>query len=182
MRAEPLAWNVLKRKPRASEAAGQALYAAAVEQARRPGFYTELGVADSANGRFELYSLHVILLLRRLKAGGEGAPETAQVLFDTYVSSLDDALREQGVGDLSVAKKMRKLGEAFYGRVRSYDEAFDALPDETALRTLVDRTACAEGGDIDGLTRYVRAALDAFAAESDAVLLGGRANWPAVAT
>lgn len=173
-----MAWNILKRKTRASEAAGRALYAAAVEQARRTVFYTDLGVADSANGRFELYSLHVILLLRRLKAGGDSAAETAQVLFDTYVSSLDDALREQGVGDLSVAKTMRKLGEAFYGRVRSYDEAFDTLPDTTPLRTLIARTACAEGGDAEALTLYVSTALADFAAESDTALLEGRVRWP----
>ncbi|MBW3559327.1 MAG: ubiquinol-cytochrome C reductase [Proteobacteria bacterium] len=173
-------WGVLGRKPRASEAAGKALYAAAVEQARRPVFYTGLGVADSANGRFELYSLHVILLLRRLKAGGPAAGETAQALFDVYISELDQALREQGVGDLSMAKTMRKLGEAFYGRVRSYDEAFDALPDVQPLRLLLLRTLGEEGGDADGLTRYASLALDRLAAEGDAALLQGEAVWPEV--
>ena len=173
-------WSVLGRKPRASEAAGRALYAAAVEQARRPVFYRALGVSDSANGRFELYSLHVILLLRRLKAGGGGAGETAQVLFDVYISELDQALREQGVGDLSMAKTMRKLGEAFYGRVRSYDEAFDALPDPEPLRSLLARTLGEEGGDADGLSRYATAALEGLSQEDDATLLGGRAVWPGV--
>ena len=175
-----MAWNVLGRKPRASEAAGKALYAAAVDQARRPAFYTRLRVADSANGRFELYSLHVILLLRRLKAGGERAGETAQALFDVYISELDQALREQGVGDLSMAKTMRKLGEAFYGRVRSYDEAFDSLPDGAPLLALLARTLGEEGGDAEGLALYATAALDRLAGESDAALLEGRAAWPEV--
>lgn len=173
-------WSVLGRKPRASQAAGRALYAAAVEQARRPAFYGGLGVADSANGRFELYSLHVILLLRRLKAGGAGAGETAQVLFDVYISELDQALREQGVGDLSMAKTMRKLGEAFYGRVRSYDEAYDALPDPEPLRSLLARTLGEEGGDADGLAHYATAALASLSAQEDAPLLEGRVVWPEV--
>lgn len=174
-----MGWSLLKRKPD-WRAAGDALYAQAVEQARTPAFYTALGAPDSANGRFELYSLHVILLLRRLKGGGERAGHTAQALFDVFVSSLDDALREQGVGDLSVAKKMRKLGEAFYGRVKSYDEALDALPDLEPLRTLIGRTVYADGGDAEALTRYAAAALDGLAAQSDAAVMDGRVRWPEV--
>src|SRR5688572_17130211 len=93
-------------KPRAAEKAGRTLYVAVVEQARQPRLYTDLGAPDTMEGRFELYSLHVILLLDRLKRQGEQAAETAQALFDTYVQSLDDALREVGVGDTSVGKKM----------------------------------------------------------------------------
>jgi cytochrome b pre-mRNA-processing protein 3 len=170
---------LLKRRPQASGEAGRALYVAVVDQARRPEFYIDLGVPDSANGRFELYSLHVILLLRTLKTGDAAAGQTAQVLFDTYLSSLDDALREQGVGDLSMAKKMRKLGEAFYGRVRSYDEAFDSLPDAGPLEQLVARTAGAEGGDSVALADYVARALGCLA-EQQASLIEGRVQWPEV--
>lgn len=157
------------------------MYAAAVEQARRPAFYTDLGVADSANGRFELYSLHVILLLRRLKADGERAAGASQALFDTYIGDLDVALREQGVGDLSMAKTMRKLGEAFWGRVRSYDEAFDALPDAEPLRALIAKTVCAEGGDAVALADYAQTALENFMAEDESALLDGRVRWPEIA-
>lgn len=180
MRAVPVAWSLLKRGPRPSEVAGQTMYAAAVMQARRPAFYTDLGVADSPNGRFELYSLHVILLLRRLKADGDRAAETAQALFDTYVTDLDNALREQGVGDLSMAKAMRKLGEAFYGRVRSYDEAFDALPDAESLHALLAKTVCADGGEAGALTRYAQATLDRLMGESESALLEGRIPWPEI--
>lgn len=175
-----MAWSLLKRKPRVWEEAGRALYAAAVAQARLPVFYTDLGVPDSANGRFELYSLHVILLLRGLKGRGEAAAEASQSLFDTYVSSLDDALREQGVGDLSMAKKMRKLGEAFYGRVRSYDEAFDDLPDAEPLRTLISRTACADGGDAEALTTYAASVLADFGGDGGAALVQGEVRWAEV--
>jgi cytochrome b pre-mRNA-processing protein 3 len=177
-----VAWSLLKKKPRASEEAGRALYAAAVAQARLPVFYTQLGVPDSANGRFELYSLHTILLMRGLKGRGEAAGEASQSLFDTFVSSLDDALREQGVGDLSMAKKMRKLGEAFYGRVRSYDETFDELPNAEPLRALIGRTVCADGGDAEALTAYAASVLSNFAEDGGSALVEGRVDWPEVPT
>src|SRR5678815_3207519 len=107
---------MLKRlfKPRPAQAAGEALYASTVAQARTPALYAELGAPDTREGRFEIYSLHVYLLLERLKDQGPQAADTGQALFDAYVSALDNALREMGVGDLSVGKRMRKLGEAFY--------------------------------------------------------------------
>ena len=103
-------------RPRPRERLGEALYDLAVRQARDPAFYTTMGVADRIDARFELYTLHVLLLVMRLRDQGEREAETAQLLFDTYVSALDHALRELGVGDISVGKKMRKLGEALYGR------------------------------------------------------------------
>ena len=110
----------------------QALYALAVEQARQPAFYASLGVADRIDARFELYTLHVLILFLRLKQDGERGEVAAQKLFDTYISSLDNTLRELGVGDVSVGKKMRKLGESLYGRMSAYEgplraEDVDAL-------------------------------------------------------
>jgi len=100
---------------------GEALYDLAVSQARDPAFYTRLGVADRIDARFELYTLHVLLLVMRLRDEGGQGTDAAQDLFDTYVSALDHALRELGVGDISVGKKMRKLGEAMYGRMTAYE-------------------------------------------------------------
>src|SRR5687767_12733479 len=133
---------MLKRlfKPRPAQAAGRALYARTVTQSRTPALYAELGAPDTVEGRFELYSLHVYLLLERLKGQGNQASETAQALFDTYLSALDHALREMGVGDLSVGKKMRKLGEAIYGRVSSLEDALSALPDTADLQAMLERT------------------------------------------
>lgn len=131
-------------KPRPAQKAGRALYASTVAQARSPALYSDLGAPDTPEGRFEIYSLHVYLLLERLKGQGEQAAETAQALFDTYVSALDNALREMGVGDLAVGKRMRKLGEAFYGRIRSYEEALGALPDRALLEALLTRTVYAD--------------------------------------
>jgi cytochrome b pre-mRNA-processing protein 3 len=161
-------------RPRPARLAGQALYAAAAAQARQPGFYTALGVADTREGRFELYTLHVILLVERLKGQGQQAAETSQALFDAYVRGLDDAFRELGVGDLSVGKKMKKLGGAFYGRLRAYEQA----PDGEALGAVIARTF-GEAADAAGLARYVAAARDHLATRPLEEMLGGSVTWPA---
>ncbi|HZV84965.1 MAG TPA: ubiquinol-cytochrome C chaperone family protein [Brevundimonas sp.] len=108
-------------RPRARERLGLPLYELAVRQARDPRFYTGLGVADRIDARFELYTLHVLIMVMRLRDEGPRGAEAGQNLFDTYVSALDHALRELGVGDVSVGKKMRKLGEALYGRMTAYE-------------------------------------------------------------
>lgn len=164
-------------KPRPAKAAGAELYAAAVAQARAPALYTELRTPDSREGRFELYTLHVILLIDRLKRQGEAAAETSQAVFDSYVRGLDDAFREIGVGDLSVGKKMKKLGGVFYGRLKSYQTAFDALPERTELESLIGRTL--EEADAPGLAAYAVAARVHLAAQPLEDLLAGRVTWPA---
>lgn len=108
-------------RQRSRETIAENLYAAAVAQARLPGFYSDLGVPDQIDARFELYTLHVLILVLRLRDEGEQGMEEGQALFDTYVSSLDNALRELGVGDMTMARKMRTLGEALYGRMTAYE-------------------------------------------------------------
>jgi cytochrome b pre-mRNA-processing protein 3 len=166
-------------KPRLAQTAGRALYAAAVAQARTPGLYAELGAPDTPEGRFEVYSLHVYLLLERLKEQGPQAAETAQAVFDTYVSALDNALRELAVGDLSVGKRMRKLAEAFFGRIKSYEAALPQLPDTSELEALLARTVYAEA-DADkapDLAAYVVARRQALAAQPLERLLAGDVTW-----
>ncbi|MDO9335873.1 MAG: ubiquinol-cytochrome C chaperone family protein [Caulobacter sp.] len=170
------------RKPRPAVVAGESLYSAAVAQARRPGLYTTLGAADTREGRFELYSLHVILLLDRLKGGPESdqarKAETKQALVDRFTRGLDDAFRELGVGDVAVPKRIKKLGEAFYGRARSADQAFDALPDTRTLQALLARTLF-DGDDAKaaGMTDYIVRARQHLAAQPAETLLAGEVTW-----
>jgi cytochrome b pre-mRNA-processing protein 3 len=168
-------------RPKPAQAVGRALYACVVDQARKPALYEALGAPDTYEGRFEIYTLHVVLLLDRLRRQGLRAGETSQALFDTYVSALDDALREMGVGDLSVGKKMRKLGEAFYGRAKSYEEAFEALPDTAPLQALLARTVYAgvDAPPTPALTDYVLAQRGALAAQALEPLLAGQVTWGA---
>ncbi|HEY8574656.1 ubiquinol-cytochrome C chaperone family protein [Phenylobacterium sp.] len=167
-------------RPRPAQVAGRALYARAVDQARAPAFYERYAAPDTTEGRFELYSLHVLLLIDRLQGEGDAAAEVNQALFDAFVKSLDDALREMGVGDLSVGKKMRKLGEAFFGRAKNYRAAFEALPDREPLEALLARTVYA-GADSRAaeLADYVLAQREALAGQPAAAILEGHVEWRA---
>lgn len=167
-------------RPRRARVSGQRLYAALVEQARRPGLYARLGAPDRIDARFELYTLHLALLLGRLKGQGEEAAETAQALFDAFIGALDDALRELGVGDLSVARKMRKLGEAVYGRCVGYQSAL-AAGDRAGLEGLVSRAVF--GADqppeaARALTGYALEAHAGLAAQPLQEILAGQPAWP----
>lgn len=166
------------RKPRPAVVAGEALYASAVAQARRPSLYTTLAVPDTREGRFELYSLHVILLLDRLRGGDERSGETKQALIDRFTRGLDDAFRELGVGDVAVPKRIKKLGEAFYGRARSADQAFAALPDTRTLQALLARTLFdGDDGKAAAMTVYIVRARETLAAQPAEALLAGEVRW-----
>lgn len=172
-------------RTRSAERMGLPLYTAAVDQARDPAFYTVLGVTDEIDARFELYTLHVLLLILRLRdeAGydAEKGAEAAQNLFDTYVSALDNTLRELGVNDVTMAKKMRKLGESLYGRMTTYEgplRSGDAAELAEGLARNVYASEDAARGQ--GLAAYGLAARAGLATQPiDAVLT--RPVWPEVA-
>ena len=169
--------------PSPAQVRGEGLYAATALQARRPELYGALGAPDTTEGRFEVYSLHVALLLLRLKGQQGDVAETAQAVFDAYVKALDEALREMGVGDIVMGKRMRKLGEAVYGRMRSLETALAAQPDRAPLQALLERTVFAAAGEgvpreSAGLADYVARAADALAAQPLEDLLKDGAAWP----
>ncbi len=175
--------NIFRTRPKAH--IGDVLYGAAVEQARHPGFYTTLNVTDRIDARFELYTLHILVLILRLRdePGDDvtrGA-EAAQSLFDVYVSALDNALRELGVGDISMARKMRNLGEALYGRMVAYEAPIRA-GDAEALAEHLTKNVYENDADRDGLAlaRYALSARQGLASQSlDAILR--QPQWPEIA-
>jgi cytochrome b pre-mRNA-processing protein 3 len=156
------------------------LYAAAVSQARSPAFYVEMGVADRIDARFELYTLHVLLLVLRLKDEGAAGADPAQDLFDAYVSALDHALRELGVGDVSMARKMRSLGQALYGRMSAYEgplRAGEAAALSQGLaRNVMESEAATEASD--RLAAYALTARAALAEQPLSDILAGKPAWP----
>lgn len=115
------------------------VYGDIVAAARLPALYTGLGVPDTVMGRFDSLVLHVALVLRRLRALPAPADQLAQELIDRFFKDLDSALREIGIGDVSVPKKVRALGEAFYGRARTYDEALSPDAEADALERALAR-------------------------------------------
>ncbi len=167
----------LFRKDAALEA-GDSLFAAASEQSRKPAFYEAMGVPDTVEGRFEMTSLHVWLILRKLKGDDRPARKVAQKLFDAMFSSFDDALRELGVGDLVVGKKIRKMAENFYGRVQAYDTAMENAEDDAGEEKLAGALArnVYESGRSEiaaELAAYVRKQAAAIDAQARAEIVRG---------
>ena len=169
----------LFRRDGARRRAGAGLQLATGAAARRPGLYTRLSVPDTVEGRFEALCLHVILVLRRLNRLPAPAADVAQDLVNAVFVQLDAALRELGVGDMGVGKRMKKLGAAFYGRAAGYDAALDA-GDQAALRTVLARNVLgiADDGDAGALAAYVQAADAALATQDLDGLLGAGPSFP----
>jgi len=158
------------------------LYAAIVAQARQPVFFSEFGVPDTLDGRFEMLTLHAFLVMNRLR---EGRPETedfSQALFDAMFFDLDRGLREMGVGDLGVGRRIKAMIQAFYGRVDAYSKglAADDAELEAALRRNLYGTAQPRPGDLAAMAGYLRLQRDKLAETALADLLAGRLSFAPV--
>ncbi len=146
------------------------LYITVVEQARRPGFYRHCGVPDTVDGRFDMIAMHAFLLLRRLKRDHRQTADLAQALFDLMFADMDQNLRQMGVGDLGVSKRIKFMAKAFYGRLAAYEAglAADDAALADALRRNLFRKTDPRNGDVAAIVRYLRreaAALDALGLE-----------------
>lgn len=167
-----------RRSPNAHSIA--CLYGVIVARARLPAFYLEFGVPDTIEGRFDMLVLHLVLVLRRLARAGDRGRAFGQQLFDAFCRDLDGNLREMGVGDLTVPKRMRGFGEAFYGRQAAYLAALEADDPAEFENALSRNILQAEGTDhrAAGLARYARAAARQLDAQVDAALFGGALDFP----
>lgn len=133
------------------------VYEAIVAAARHPRLYAEWGVPDTVDGRFDMVTLYMFVVLDRLKGD---AAEFRQRLTDTFFADMDRALREMGVGDLSVAKKIRKMAEVFYGRVAAYDAALsqsqDAMTAALARNVYAGATSTLPAGELAAYVDWLR--------------------------
>jgi len=166
-----------------------ALYGAIVAQARSVTFYADYRVPDTVEGRFDLIVLHLVLLLNRLVGRAEtgrglgqaslGQASLGQELFDAFCRDLDANLREMGVGDLAVPKRMQAFAEAFYGRQAVYLAALDAA-DQRLFEKALARNIFPAGNDAGAaqLARYARAVVTGLDAQDEGALLRGEAVFP----
>lgn len=111
--------NLLK-KTTTRKALGARLHALVVARSRDPVFFREFAVPDTIDGRFDILVLHAWLALEHLTG------EAAQALTDALFVGFDEALREQGAGDIGMGHKMKQFADAFYGRMKVYAGAQDA--------------------------------------------------------
>lgn len=155
------------------------VYDRIVAAARQPAFYADWGVPDTPLGRYEMVSLHMFLVLHRLRGETGAVRELAQDLTDKFFADLDHSIRELGVGDLSVPKRMKKLARMFYGRLASYTEAVDradaALLAAAFARNVRPAESWAEAGQ---LSRYALAACRQLASQKLADLTVGQVVFP----
>ena len=158
----------------------EAIYGMIVTQAREPLFYQDLGVADTVNGRFDLLVLHLWMVLQRFRSV-EGAADLSQALFDRFCADMDANLREMGVGDLTVPKRMQAFGEAFYGRSAAYDAAL-AAGGEVLASALCKNVLNGEGVErARRLASYAQMVLARLRDFDDAALLAAAWTFPAAA-
>lgn len=102
------------------------LFNIVIEQSRIIEFYEKYSVEDSLDGRFDLMSLHMAIVLEKLDRHKKikYVPEYKRILQEIMFDNLDLTLREIGVGDLGVGKKIKVMAEAFYGRMLAYQNLF----------------------------------------------------------
>lgn len=157
-----------------------ALYVTLSQQAREPSFYAPGGIPDTVAGRFEMVLLHAILVVRRLNRAGPSGQALAQVLFDVLFDDMDQALRQMGIADLAVAKRVKRLAAAFYGRAKAYEEALDQGGESVAaaLKRNLFAGAAVERGVLESFVRYAASTDQALAALPDAELLAGQVRFP----
>ncbi len=162
------------------------LYDAVVEQSRLPVFYTACAVPDTVDGRFDLIILNAFLVFHRLRDEPE-MKGLSQAMFDLMFQDMDRSLREMGVGDLGVPKRMKHMLKSFYGRTASYDEALARNDDDESLVMALQRNVYRSDEKIDPqavriLAAYVRSSEAVMRAEDSASFREGRIRFAPVMT
>lgn len=159
-----------------------ALYAEIVAAARQPEFYSDWEVPDTPLGRFEMLSLHMFLFQHRLRGQAGAIGEIAQDLTDDFFTEVEHSLRELGIGDMGVPKRMKKLARMFYGRTTAYADALER-GDADALAAALARNIRPETGEwpqAAALAGYVIAADKALAEQNLDAIGSGTIRFPSV--
>jgi cytochrome b pre-mRNA-processing protein 3 len=166
------------RRRKSIKLAAAGLYQAAVTQSRDPKFYTDLGVEDTLDGRFDLITLHAFLVMQRLVEIGSEGKAVSQSMFDQMFKHMDMGLRETGVGDMGIPKHMKRMMRAFNGRVNIYYEAIKSN-DRASLEDAVARNIYrVEKGDmplfVGAISDYILQQVNYLHAQEPQELLAGR--------
>lgn len=159
----------------ASEAC-EAAFKSVMDAARRSEFF-EAGMApDTREGRFGIVTLHAALIMRRLRDCGAEGRALSDCLYKQLFSSFDYALREEGVGDSSIARKIRGMGEEFFGLARALDQALGSNADDAAIADILSRNGL--GGDNPArLSSFALRQAAEFSDQPEEALLRGDFGW-----
>ena len=173
--------RLLGRDRKSNRAITDALYDSIVAAARQTELYSAWNVPDTPLGRFEMLSLHMFLLQHRLRGESGASRDVAQVLIDEFFRDVDHSLRELGIGDMGIPKRMKKLARMHYGRTASYADALER-GDAAALAAALARNVrpeVAEWPEAAALALYVEEADRALAGQAADDICGGRVVFPA---
>ncbi|MEQ8305945.1 MAG: ubiquinol-cytochrome C chaperone family protein [Hoeflea sp.] len=173
-------WSLLKRK-KSNQALVVRQYETITGAARSPVFYDGMGVPDTVMGRFEMIAIHLVLYLRRTASAGEAVQGLAQEVLEAFFEDVDHSIRELGIGDMGVPKRMKKFARMFYGRANSYGQALEAR-DRQALAAALSRNIHPEAGSdapsSDALADWMLMASEELANVGEETLAQGRLVFP----
>ena len=157
------------------------LYGSIVTQARVPKFYTVNGVPDTMEGRFGVIAVHMYLVLDRIRQQGTDGDEVARALLETFMTDMDDNMREIGIGDVGVPRRVKKAAAALHEQVEAYTSAM-AASDDTALKLALTTYIMLGDGrhDVSGLAHYVRSVAASLIPQSWSEIGAGRITFPTV--
>jgi len=163
---------------RASKAAAGKAYGGLMKAALAPDFYLTGDVADTFDGRAQMVTVHAALAIRRMNVlSGTEPAKTAAALNARVLDGFDAAFREQGVGDSSIARKVRKLAEAHYGLGTALSQALDSDGGESAVIDVLERNGVMQKGRGAALAAYLCALAIRLQQQSDAEILKGAIDW-----
>ena len=169
--------SLFRRNPQ--QKAAELAYGRVVDQARQPGFFGEIGVPDTIDGRFELICLHAFLFLHRLKGESPAAAQLGQRFVNAMFADFDRSLREMGTGDLSVGRQVKRMAQALYGRIEAYESGLagsDAALKAALARNLFGTVQPAQPA-LDAMVGYVRGEARRLGQEPTARLLAGEVSF-----
>lgn len=164
-----------------ARASAEALYLDLVAQARRRDFYARLAVPDTLEGRFDMIVLHMFLLLGRLEGTSGVGRELSQAIFDLMFRDMDRSLREMGISDQKIGRRIKEMIGAFYGRVRAYDSALGEGPEAfaRAIRRNVYSEAPSDEEAPSLLSAYVRREIASLASQPLEDIVAGKVRFGA---
>ena len=156
-----------------------ALYGSIVTQARIPEFYTRAGVPDTMEGRFSVISVHMFLALERIRSEGANGDELARALLETFVTDIDDNMREIGIGDMGVPRRVKKAAAALHEQMEVYRAAITESSD-TQLNAATTRYIVGQDGinQSSVVASYIRRASNHLAQQSWGEIEAGRITFP----
>lgn len=158
------------------------IYNGLVAHARQPAFYLSYGVPDTMLGRFEMICLHSFLVFRRLGKTDNAGKELSQAVHDLMFADFDRTLREQGIGDMGIGKRVKKLAKNLYGRIAAYESGLAGEGTELAdaLQRNLYASATPSGDEVETMIAYIKDAIEDLDAQQTPDIMLGRVVFPEV--